>query len=187
MKPIDINLEEAAAESAQDRKDHAKLVADVDALLKNESVVTIPVCVRRLIDANVDPVVVAKTLIIGDRDGGTLYELSSRAPALWSHEQVAIDTLWFAMRELQEVTAATMMVAGAVWIATQFGISRDLLSGFVTEDQPVRPYKFRHDRRGWGALDLCDHDGLGSRAWLVDIIAKAKLPRFAPLELKVPR
>lgn len=187
MKPININLEEEAAGAEQDRQDLAKLKGLVDALLKDESVVTIPVAVRRLVDGGVDPVVVAKTLIIGDRDGGVLYELSARTPALYHHEQAALEVLWIAKRELQDITAATMMVAGAVWLVEQFGIPRALLSSFLTSEQPVRPYKHRHDRRAWGALDLCDHDGLGNRAWLVDIIEKATLPRFAPLVFKVPR
>lgn len=187
MKPIDVNLEEDAEQSQRDRKALAKLAGDVDALLKNDAVVTIPLAVRRLVDGGIDPVVVAKILILGDRDGGVIYQLSARTPALWPHEQIAMDILWIAKRELQDVTAATMMVAGAVWLATQFGISRDLLSSFVTEDQPVRKYRFRHERREWGALDLCDHDGLGNRAWLVDIISKAELPKYAPLELRVKR
>lgn len=184
MKPIDINLEEAAAEDAQDRKDLATLRAKLNELLKHEEAVSVPVMVRRLVDAGVDPVVIAKTLLVGDRDGGVLYRLSARTPALGHHEEVCVELLWIATRELQEVTAATMMVAGAVWLAEQFGISRELLTSFLAE-QPVRAFKFRHERRGWGALDLCDHDGAGSRAWLADIIEKAKLPAFAPLELKV--
>jgi hypothetical protein len=183
VKEFDIgDLETAAAESQQDRDDLAKLRASVDALLKHEDVMTVPIAVRRLVDAGIDPVVIAKTLLIGDRDAGVLYQLSARTPALGHHEQVTADIVWIAIRELQEVTAATMMVAGAVWLAEQFGIGRELLVSFITE-KPVRPYKFNHERRGWGALDLCDHDGLGNRAWLVDIIGKARLPMFAPLEL----
>lgn len=184
MKEFDIgDIETAAAESEQDRQDLAKLRASVDALLKHEHVMTVPIAVRRMVDAGIDAVVIAKTLIIGDRDGGLLYKIAARTPALGHHEQVVADIVWFAIRELQEVTAATMMVAGAVWLAEQHGIGRELLASFVTADQPVRPYKFRHERHGWGALDLCDHDGLGNRAWLVDIIGKARLPMFAPLEL----
>jgi hypothetical protein len=184
MKEFDLtDLATAAAESAQDRADLATLRANVDALLKQEHAMTVPIAVRRMVDAGIDPVVIAKTLIIGDRDAGLLYKLSARTPALGHHEQVAADIVWIAIRELQEVTAATMMVAGAVWLVEQFGIGRELLASFITADQPIRPYKFMHERRGWGALDLCDHDGLGNRAWLVDIISKAKLPTFAPLEL----
>lgn len=183
---VDVNLEEAAAESEADRKDLARLRANLNELLKREDVVTVPYMVKRLIDAGVDPVVIAKTLLVGDRDGGALYRISARAPALVPHETIAADLIWVAIRELQEVTAATMMVAGAVWLATQFGLDRSLLVSFLT-GQSVLAFKPRDQRRGWGALDLCDHDGLGNRAWLVDIIHKAQLPSFAPLEFARPR
>lgn len=176
-----VDLEEAAAESAQDRRDLAQLSANVDALLKHEDVMSVPIVVRRLVDAGIDPVVVAKTLLLGDRDGGLLYRLTNRAGALSHQERVATDIVWIAIRDLNEVTAATMLVAGAVWLADQYG-ARDLLASWITADHAVRPYRLRPDRRGWGALDLVDHDGLGNRAWLVDIIEKAQLPSFAPLE-----
>ncbi len=182
---FEVNLEEAAEESAQDRRDHAKLRALVDELSKHEDVMRVPLAVRRLVDMGVDPVVVAKVLLIGDREGSLLYMLSARTPALAEHEAVSITLVAIAIRDVGAATAATMLISGAVWLAEQFGIERSLLNSLVASELPRRPV--RADRRGCGALDLVDNDGLGNRAWLVDAIGKAQLPSFAPLELEIGR
>jgi hypothetical protein len=180
VKQFDIgNIEEAAAESERDRQDLASLKVNLEELLKHEDAMRVPVAVRRLIDLEVDPVVIAKTLVIGDRDGGLLYQLSARTPALHRHESITREVVALAIRDVREDVAATMLVSGAVWLAEQFKIDRTMLASFVTSASK-RPMPA--NRRGAGAIDLVDHDGLGNRAWLVDAIEKAQLPSFAPLE-----
>jgi hypothetical protein len=111
-----------------------------------------------------------------------LYQLSARTPALGHHEQVTADIVWIAIRELQEVTAATMMVAGAVWLAEQFGIGRELLVSFITEiSRAAVQVHARAPRLGRARP-------LRSRRPRQPRVArrhhrKAKLPMFAPLEL----
>ena len=181
---FDVELEEAAAESAQDRRDHARLGALVDEMSKHEDVMRVPLAVRRLVDVGVDPVVIAKVLLVGDREASLLYRLSARTPALAGHEEIAVTLIGIAIRDVEASIAATMLISGSVWLAEQFGIERSLLTSFVGSDLPRRAV--RADRRGCGALDLVDNDGLGNRAWLVDAIGKSQLPSFAPLELGRP-
>ncbi len=61
----------------------------------------VPIAVRRLVDAGVEPTVVAKTLTIGDRDGGLMYRLSTRAGAfaLAEHEAIAVNWISLAIRD----------------------------------------------------------------------------------------
>jgi hypothetical protein len=78
--------------------------------------------------------VVAKTLAIGDRDGGLMYRLSSRAGAfsLAEHEAIAVDWISLAIRDADPDLAADVMVSGATWLATQYGVDRELLVNLVT-------------------------------------------------------
>jgi hypothetical protein len=94
----------------------------------------VPIAVRRLVDAGVEPIVVAKTLAIGDRDGGPMYRLSTRAGAfaLDMHEAIAVDWSSLAIRDADADLAADVMVSGATWLATQHGIDRELLVNLVT-------------------------------------------------------
>jgi hypothetical protein len=179
---FDVNLEQAAEESAQDRRDHARLRALVDELSKHEDVMRVPVAVRRLVDdVQVDHVVIAKTLLIGDREGGILYKLTARTAALAEHERAAEALIAIAIRDLHEDIAVQMMLVAAVWVITQCGVDRSFLTSFLTSDLSRRPV--RADRRGCGALDLADADG-HPRARLVETIENAQLPPFAPLELR---
>lgn len=173
-----------AAESEQDRVDLAALRRGLDELLRHEDAMRVPLMVRRLVDLGVDPVVIAKTLLIGSRPGGVLYTLSSRAAALAKEEQMAEFGLWFAIRDTEAQAALLMCATGAVWLATQFSLDRALLRGFITQDWPARAAIA--DRRGWGALDLV-LAGVASRAWLVEAIELAELPMYAPLELRLPK
>jgi hypothetical protein len=110
-----VNTEQAAAESEQDRRDHRRLAGDVAELLAHEDAMRVPIAVRRLVDAGVEPIVVAKTLAIGDRDGGLMYRLSTRAGAfaLAEHEAIAVDWISLAIRDADPDTAADVMVSGA--------------------------------------------------------------------------
>ncbi len=92
-KSIEVDLEQAAAESEQDRRDHHRLAGDVAELLAHDDAMRVPIAVRRLVDTGVEPIVVAKTLAIGDRDGGLMYRPSTRAGAfaLAEHEAIAVD------------------------------------------------------------------------------------------------
>ena len=178
---FDVNLEQAAEESAQDRRGHARLRALVDELSEHEDVMRVPVAVKRLVDAvQADHVVIAKTLLIGDREGGILYKLTARTAALAEHERAAEAIIGIAIRDLHEDIAVQMMLVAAVWVITQCGVERSFLTSFITSDLPRRPV--RRDRRGCGALDLADVDG-HPRARLVETIENAQLPLFAPLEL----
>lgn len=182
MKRIEGDLEEMAAESAQDRRDHAELGARLQRLLADPDVMQVPLVVRRLIDGGVDPVVVAKTLLIGSRTGSRMYELSARSPALAQHERAAEAYVSVAVREIQPDDAAAMMAVGAVWLAIQFKISRELLIDLVA-NASRRPAAA--DRRGFGAVDFVDHQSVLDRQWLIRAIRDdAHLPLFAPLEFK---
>jgi hypothetical protein len=179
MKLYDVNIEEAAAESDQDRRDLARLKSVLEELLKHEDAMKVPHAVRRLVDGGVDPVVVAKTLLIGDRDGGMLYRLTSRAAALHLDEQAAELWISLAIRDIDAGAAAAMLVAGAVWLATQFKLERAMLRGFV---EHAARCERRLDRKGCGAVDIVDGWHVANRAWLVDAIDHAQLPAFAPLQ-----
>lgn len=179
MKITDVDLEEAAAESEQDRRDHRQLAVYVDWLLQHEDSMRVPIAVRRLVDAGIDPVVVAKTLAIGSRDGGYVYRLTARAASLAEHELVAVDWISIAIRDIEPDLGAMMLVSGSAWIAMQFGVSRFLLGDMITA-APVRAR--REDRRGYGVVDLVDHHGVGDRASIIAAIHSAELPLFAPLE-----
>jgi len=177
----EVNIEEAAAESEQDRRDHRKLAGNVELLLQHEHVMRVPLAVRRLVDAGIDPLVVAKTLVIGDRPGGEMYLLSHPGPvrfALGEHEQLAVDWVTIAIRDIEPDLGTMMLVAGATWLATQFGIERKLLADLV---RAAYRRALRLDRRGYGAVDLVDHHGVGDRSSITTAIELAQLPMFAPL------
>lgn len=180
MKTFDVtDLEEAAAESEQDRRDHAKLKTLLGELLEHEDLTRVPYAVKRLVDAGVDPMVVAKVLLIGDRDAGARFLLANRSMALAQDELVAATWISLAIRDVDVDLAATMMISGATWLSTQFGIERELLAELVT-DSARRP---RHpERHGYGVVDLVDSHGVGQRADIVTAIRLCKLPSFAPLE-----
>jgi len=181
MKTIDGDIEEMAAESAQDRKDHAKLEADLQELLHHGDAMTVPWAVRHLVDSGIDPVVVAKTLLICDRAGGMLYELSSRAPALGADENKAEAFIAIAIRDCEPEAAVSMMVAGAVWLAMQFKIELPMLRALVN----AAPRRIRQlHRYGYGAVDLVDHHGVNDRAFVADALDHVQLPLYAPLEYK---
>ena len=112
---FEVDTEQAAAESEQDRRDHRRLTGDVAELLVHEDAMRVPIAVRRLVDAGVEPIVVAKTLAIGDRDGGLMYRLSTRAAAfaLAEHEALAVDWISLAIRDADPDLAADVMVSGA--------------------------------------------------------------------------
>jgi hypothetical protein len=182
MKIFDVtDIEEAAAESEQDRRDLRSLHGHLDELLKHDDAMRIPIATRRLIDSGIDAVVVAKMLLIGDRDGGLLYRLSARSPALERDERIAVDLVSVAMRDADVAALATTCVAGAVWLATQFKLERSLLRQLVAGAQRRAR---RANRRGYGAVDIVDHHGIANRAWIVDAIDHAQLPSYAPLEFE---
>lgn len=176
---VDVNLEEAAEESARDRRDLARLHGDLEELLKHEDAMRVPLATRRLIDGGVDAVVVAKTLLIGDREGTTMYRLSARSPAIKLEELAAQRLFHIAIRDVELGSAALMMCAGAVWIATQFKLDRSLLRALVFA-AARRPK--RDSRIGYGVVDIVDNHGIANRAWLLDAIDNAKLPDFATLQ-----
>lgn len=180
MSTTIVDMEEAAAESEQDRRDHRRLAAQVELLLQHEDAMRVPIAVRRLVDAGVEPLVVAKTLAIGDREGGVLYQLSTRSAvvALAEHEAIAATWVSAAIRDVDPDLAADVMVSGSTWIAMQFGLNRELLVRVVT-GAPRR--RSRADRRGYGAVDLVDHHGVGDRGSIATAIRNSQLPSFAPL------
>lgn len=182
MKRLEGDIEEMAAESAQDRRDHADLATRLQRLLRDPDVMQVPLTVRRLIDSGIDPVVIAKTLLIGSRAGSKIYELSARSPALGQHERAAEAYISVAIRDIQPDDAAAMLVVGAVWLATQFSISRPMLIDLVRNAIRREPIA---ERRGYGAVDFVDHQGVLDRAWLARVINEdAQQPMFAPLEYR---
>lgn len=181
MKIIEANVDELVAEAAQDRKDHAKLTANLEELLHHGDAMSVPLAVRHLVDSGIDPVVVAKTLLIGDRAGGMLYELSSRSPALAAHEKAAQTFIALAIADCEPEAAVSMMVAGAVWLAVQFKIELPMLRALVVG--AARRTRQPH-RYGYGAVDLVDHHGINDRAFVADALDHVQLPLYAPLEYK---
>jgi hypothetical protein len=182
MKTFDItDIEQAAEESEQDRRDHRKLGAMVEEITKHEDAMRVPCAMRRLIDNKVDPVVIAKTLLVGDRDGGVMYRISTRSVALAEDEQVTQDVISIAIRDMDVDLAATYMIGGAVWLATQFGLDRELLTALAiaAERRPRHP-----ERAGYGVIDLVDAHGVGDRSQVVTAIKLAQLPSYAPLEYR---
>jgi hypothetical protein len=174
--------EQDVADNLQDAKDLGTLRENVAKVLAHDGAMMVPVAVRRLIDLGVDPVVVAKYLLIGDRDGGVMYRISSRSVALAQDEGHARGVLSVAIRELDADLAATVMVSGAVWLAEQFALDRDLLASLVAAaDRRAAPVV---DRHGYGVVDLVDLNGVGSRQDIVTAVRLAQLPLFAPLEFR---
>ena len=175
-----VNIEEAAAESDQDRRDHRALTGEVAQLLRHEDAMRVPSAVRRLDDGGIEPLVVAKTLAIRDRDGGLWFRLSTRAAAfaLASQEGTAVNWVSIAIRDVHPDTAADVMASGATWIATQYGLDRELLVRLVTS-APRRAARL--DRGGYGVVDFVDHHGIGDRASIATAIRNCQLPMYAPL------
>jgi hypothetical protein len=182
VKTFDVeDIEQAAAESEQDRRDHRALKDTLNELLAHDDAMRVPLAVRQLIEQGVDAVVVAKTLLIGNRAGGVMYSISARSQALHLDEHQAELAIGFAIRDTAAAPTATMLVSGAVWLATQFNIDRTLLRDLV---QHAARRERKADRVGCGVVDIVDHEGIANRAWLLDAINNAQLPSFAPLEYK---
>jgi hypothetical protein len=77
--------------------------------------------------------------------------------------------------------AATFMISGAVWLALQYGIDREMLAGLVIAAE----HRPRHlERAGYGVIDLVDAHGVGDRSQVITAIKLAQLPSFAPLEYR---
>lgn len=180
MSTDDITIAEGLAETRQLHRDHEQLIADVQELLKQPNVVAIPSICKRMIDSGIDPVVIAKHLLIGDRPGSIVYQLSHRAAHIEAHERAAELGLMFAWQMVEPAAAAHMAVGGAAWLATQFGIQRDLLVQLCRgADRRLVP---RADRRGYGAVDLVDLHGGGTRESLIAVLDASELPVHAVLE-----
>jgi hypothetical protein len=170
--------EERTTQPARSRRSRATLAEEFQV---EQDAMRVPIAVRRLVDAGVEPIVVAKTLAIGDRDGGPMYRLSTRAGAfaLDMHEAIAVDWSSLAIRDADPDLAADVMVSGATWLATQHGIDRELLVNLATGTP-----------RGRGAptgaatawLAWSNTAAWGDGASIATAIRLAQLPLFAPLE-----
>jgi hypothetical protein len=141
----------------------------------------VPLAVRQLIDDGVDPVVVAKTLLIGNRPGGVMYSISARAAGTASRRAPRRDAIGFAIRDTDgrthrdDARLGRSLARDAVQ-RRPHAASRALVAALR---RPKRP-----DRVGCGVVDLVDNEGIANRAWLLDAINNAQLPSFAPLEYK---
>jgi hypothetical protein len=96
--------------------------------------------------------------------------------------------MWLAIREHARPgdRSDDARVAGAVWLAEQFGIGRALLaSSFVTGDQPIRPSESMHEPSSAGARSTsCDQRRAGqSRVARRRHLRRRSCRAFAPLEL----
>jgi hypothetical protein len=174
--------EQDLVEAKQDQDNLDALHGHLEELLKHPAAVEIAVAMRRLVDSGVEPVVIAKTMLLGDRPGGFMYQLASKAIALDQHERIAETWLGIAVRDVPAAAAANMLVAGATWLAEQCGIERSLLRSMVSR-VAKRPFPASACP---GAVDYVDSKGIATRAWLLDAIDHAKLPLYAPLEGKRP-
>lgn len=185
-KKITIPLEDQGAITEQDvlesRKElaaHADLKLELAEILKHPRAVDIAVHVRALVDQGIAPIVVAKTLMIGDRFGGLVYQLAAPGIALGAHERAAERLQLVVLRDVPDAVAATMLAAGATWLAEQFKIERSILREWVRDlTRRTFPSTFQCP----GALDYVDGRHVASRAWLLDAIDHARLPAHAPLE-----
>lgn len=185
----DVITEQDIAESEQERAGHAALKLELAELLKHPAAVDVAAAVRRLIDRGVKPIIVAKTLLIGDRGGGMLYEIAARSSsmiatgplvALGDQERACELLLGSVLADLPGPVAAVMCTVGATWLAEQYHVQRSVLRDLVVR-HAARPFPVQ--RRGCpGALDYVDDKHVASRAWLLDAIDTARLPEFAPLE-----
>lgn len=177
-------IDAMAVESEQDRRDLARLHKDLEWLLAHEDAMRVPMATRHLVDQGVDPTVIAKTMLIGDRDGGAMYRLVHRAASLAEHERAALTWMRAAIAQCPVDVSAVQLLAGAVWLAEQFAIQRPFLRELV-QAAARRSWETR-DRSGrmvgYGVVDLVDLHGVKDRAWLIDAIDHAKLPDYAPLE-----
>lgn len=181
MEIVEGNLAEMAAESEQDRRDLARLTKDLDWLLANEDAMRVPMATRHLVDLGVDAIVIAKTMLIGDRPGGAMYSLVHRATALAEHELAAETWLRAAIANCPVEMSVVQLVAGACWLAEQFTISRVMLRELVCEAARRPP---RDDAKGYGVVDLVDSHGVRDRPFVVECIDQAQLPSYAPLEYR---
>lgn len=154
--------------------DHRRLVADLQEF--GETELRIPVMMRRLIDAGVDPLCVAKVALIGSRDGGFLYRIASRAHALADHEAAAKRAITAACDGVPTERCVQQLTVGAVWIAAQFGATQAMLRDLV---RSARATPINSEAC---AVDLADRDGLD---WMLILrtIDGAVAPTHTPLEL----
>jgi hypothetical protein len=159
-------------------EDHAELAAYVGQMLAGPETY-FPIAVRLLIDRGVAPVAIGKRLLIGDRAGGMLYEVAANATALDDHERATEEMLRPAWRKLPPELSALWAAVGAAWLIPQCGVPRQLLVGFAAAAWPVR--ERRADFAGYGAIDLVDNHGGGTREAIIELVRETMLPEHAPL------
>ena len=176
------------AETKADEVAHSDLALELEALTNDPDSVRVATMVKRLVDAGIDPVVVAKVCLIGDRPGSVMYEITTRTPALAAHERAATKALSAAIRGMDGAQACMHLTVAAVWLASQTHpngqavVDVTVLRALVQAAGP-RPYVL--DRMGMGAVDMADHASV-ARALIIEALADATQPTYAPLELTKP-
>lgn len=126
-----MNFEEAGEETKQLLGRHGTLAAELQRISSDENMTRIPVAVKRLIDNGIEPIVVAKTMLVGNRQGNVMYNLASASVALSSDERVCEQIIGIAAKPLPKDVAAVQLTVGASWVAQQFGCDVSLLLSLV--------------------------------------------------------
>lgn len=178
MIKIEGDIEEMAQESARDRREHADRAQRAGEIEKRQDAERLFGVMLELVDIGIDPVVIAKTALIGDRDGGMLYTLSVRAVALGEQEAAAQLAISAALHRTEYEWASELLAMTAAWLASQKGVSDDMLAGIVRA-AARRP--FRSNLAGCGAVDIVDNAGI-DRARLINALELSKLSLCTPLE-----
>src|SRR6185312_8666988 len=117
-------------------------------------------------------------------EGSLLYQISARTQTLAQDERAASLRIDIALIDLQPAPACLMLVAGAVWIATQFQLHRRMLAAMALHASYRGMTRQSGVRLGIGLVDIVDNCGIYDRGWIVEAIEHAQLPAFAPLEYK---
>lgn len=173
IRTTSLDVERAADASTQESAALDRLSGIVKEILSSPADLLMALAVRKAIDLPVDPIIVAKRLLVGDRDGGGLYRLMVGTVQVDAAESACDALLSPVWRTLADDRALLHAGAGAAFLVANCKVPRDVVIGWVSQSWPVRPR--RHDSRGMGAVDI--QGG-------IDVLAQAlatKHPVYAPM------
>jgi hypothetical protein len=173
-----MNFEEEAEATIALHKAHASLEEELKLLTSDEGTMRIPVAVKRLVDNGIEPIIVAKTMLIGRRQGNLMYSLAAASIAISAAEQVSETVFGIAIKPLPREEAATQLAIGASWLAQQFNVDVTILKSLVMSiDAQVVG--------GQCAVDLAVSVS-GARELIMEALQFGILPEHAPLEMQRP-
>lgn len=173
IKTTSLDVERAVDASAQESAALNRLSQSVQEILSSPADLLMALAVRKAIDLPVAPIIVAKRLLVGDRDGGGLYRLMVGTVQVDAAEAACDALLSPVWRTLADDRALLHAGAGAAFLVANCKVPRELVIGWVSQSWPFRPR--RHDSRGLGAVDIG-----GGRELLVRAL-ETKHPVYAPM------